>query len=70
MPVPRYTYVMRDQVRDQVRTLMRTDARGRRKRRHWSALTRLVAAAVGLGRHRAPARRRSPARRPVDGRVW
>ena len=50
MPVPRYTYVMRDQVRDKVRSLMRTDARGRR-RRHWSALTRVVASVVGLGRH-------------------
>jgi hypothetical protein len=69
MPVPRYTYVMRDQVRDKVRTLMRTDARGRRRRR-WSALTRLVAAVVGLGRDPAPARRRRPTRRRVDGRVW
>jgi hypothetical protein len=51
MPVSRYTYVMRDQVRDKVRTLMRTDARGRRRRRHWTALTRVVAAVVGLGRH-------------------
>jgi hypothetical protein len=51
MAVPRYTYIMRDQVQDKVRTLMRTDARGRRRRRRWSALTRAVAAAVGLRRH-------------------
>jgi len=50
MSTPRYTYIMRDQVRDQVRSLMRTDARGRRRRRRWSALSRVVAAVVGLGR--------------------
>ena len=50
MPVPRYTYIMRDQVRDKVRTLMRTDARGRRRRRHWAALTSVVATVVGFGR--------------------
>lgn len=50
MPVPRYTYIMRDQVRDKVRSLMRTDARGRRRRRRWTVLTRAVASVVGLGR--------------------
>jgi hypothetical protein len=47
MAPARYRYVMRDQVRDQVKTLMRTDARGRR-RRIWPALPRLVARVLGL----------------------
>ena len=50
MPVPRYTYIMRDQVRDKVRTLMRTDARGHGRRRRWAALTSVVATVVGFGR--------------------
>jgi hypothetical protein len=70
MPILRYTYVMRDQVRDKVRTLMRSDARGRRRRRHWTTLTRLVAAVVGLGRGRPPARRRPAPQRRGDGRTW
>jgi len=70
MPILRYTYVMRDQVRDKVRTLMRSDARGRRRRRHWTALTRLVAAVVGFGRRRPPARRRPGPQRRGDGRTW
>jgi hypothetical protein len=45
---PRYTYVMRDQVRDKVRTLMRTDARGSRRRRRWAAIGRGAAAVVGI----------------------
>lgn len=51
MPVPRYTYIMRDQVRDKVRSLMRTDARGARRRRRWMALTSAVVSVVGLSRH-------------------
>jgi hypothetical protein len=47
----RYRYVMRDQVRDQVKTLMKTDARGGRRRRHWSALSCMVASVVGVARH-------------------
>ena len=43
-----YTYIMRDQVRDQVKSLMKTDARGRRRR--WTALSCVVASVVGLGR--------------------
>ena len=51
MAEPRYTYVMRDQVRDKVRTLMRADARGgRRRRRRWAALGNAVATVVGLRR--------------------
>lgn len=48
----RYQYVMRDQVRDQVRSLMRTDARGRRRRRLWSSLPGMVASVVRWGRRR------------------
>jgi hypothetical protein len=45
-----YTYIMRDQVRDQVKALMKTDARGRRRYRHWSGLPRVVASVVGIRR--------------------
>jgi hypothetical protein len=43
---------MRDQVRDQVANLMRTDARGRR-RRLWSALPGVVASVVRWTRRAA-----------------
>ncbi len=49
MPPARYRYVMRDQVRDQVKTLMRTDARGRR-RRIWPGLPWLVAQVLRVRR--------------------
>ena len=49
----RYQYVMRDQVRDQVRNLMRTDARGRRRRRLWHALPCMVASVVRWSRRAA-----------------
>lgn len=45
-----YTYIMRDQVRDQVKALMKTDARGRRRYRHWSGLPRAMASVVGIRR--------------------